>query len=56
MSKLVDLRYAVVRRQGDRDTQMDRFNIHGSFFKDKGHALFLLYDGHGDERFSKVSD
>ncbi|RIB18698.1 phosphatase 2C-like domain-containing protein [Gigaspora rosea] len=50
---LADLKYAVVRRQGDRDTQMDRFNIHGSFVKEKDHALFLLYDGHGDERFSK---
>ncbi|CAG8794615.1 16177_t:CDS:2, partial [Dentiscutata erythropus] len=50
---LVDLSYAVVRRQGDRDTQMDRFSVQNHFSDKKGYSLFLLYDGHGDERFSK---
>ncbi|CAG8540691.1 583_t:CDS:2 [Ambispora gerdemannii] len=50
---LVDFDVGVARLQGDRNSQMDRFDINHNFFHDRGYSLFLLYDGHGTGHFSK---
>ncbi|CAG8536245.1 947_t:CDS:10, partial [Ambispora leptoticha] len=50
---LVDFDVGVARLLGDRDSQMDRFDINHNFFHDRGYSLFLLYDGHGNGHYSK---
>ncbi|CAG8630344.1 9697_t:CDS:2, partial [Acaulospora morrowiae] len=50
---LVDLNIGVARIRGDRETQMDRFDIRNHYFDEEGYSLFMIYDGHGDGRFSK---
>ncbi|RHZ75768.1 hypothetical protein Glove_209g27 [Diversispora epigaea] len=50
---LVDLDVGVARLKGDRESQMDRFNVNNHYFQEKGYSLFIIFDGHGDERFSK---
>jgi len=51
---LVDLEIGIVRLQGDRKVQLDRFDVGHHHFNDKGYSLFIIYDGHGDGKFSKV--
>lgn len=51
---LVDLNIGVARLKGDRESQMDRFDVSNHFFKEKGYSLSIIYDGHGAEGFSKV--
>ncbi|KAG9293265.1 hypothetical protein G9A89_010636 [Geosiphon pyriformis] len=50
---LLDIDLGVSKLQGGRREQMDEFDITHNYFKEKGYALFLIYDGHGDNRFSK---
>ncbi|CAG8524397.1 10645_t:CDS:2 [Diversispora eburnea] len=50
---LVDLDVGVARLKGNRESQMDRFNVSNHYFQEKGYSLFIIFDGHGDERFSK---
>ncbi|CAJ0826268.1 22034_t:CDS:2 [Entrophospora sp. SA101] len=43
----------VATLKGDRKTQMDRFDV-GNHFLNRDYSLLIIYDGHGDEIFSRV--
>nr|CAG8466170.1 8126_t:CDS:2 [Entrophospora candida] len=49
---LIDLEIGVATLKGDRKTQMDRFDV-GNYFLNRDYSLLIIYDGHGDEIFSR---
>ncbi|CAH1756357.1 24368_t:CDS:2 [Entrophospora sp. SA101] len=49
---LIDLEIGVATLKGDRKTQMDRFDV-GNHFLNRDYSLLIIYDGHGDEIFSR---
>ncbi|CAI2169304.1 6275_t:CDS:2 [Funneliformis geosporum] len=50
---LIDLDVGVANLKGDREEQLDRFDVRNHYFHDQGYSLFIIYDGHGDMNFSK---